>query len=86
MPAGCTEVCTRRGEIAHCTLELNGTPCRCGKRGCLDTIASLNAMEMAREENLGLSSLGAGAGVRRFGGGYPHPAPCRHGWDWLSPS
>ncbi|MCC3704778.1 ROK family transcriptional regulator [Rouxiella badensis] len=46
------------GEIAHCTLELNGTPCRCGKRGCLDTIASLNAiMEMAREENLGLSSL-----------------------------
>ena len=46
------------GEIAHCTLELNGTPCRCGKRGCLDTIASLNAiMEMAREEGLILTSL-----------------------------
>jgi predicted NBD/HSP70 family sugar kinase len=46
------------GEIAHCTLELNGTPCRCGKRGCLDTIASVNAiMEMAREENLMITSL-----------------------------
>lgn len=46
------------GEIAHCTIELNGTPCRCGKRGCLDTIASVNAiMEMAREENLSLTSL-----------------------------
>ncbi|EIC86340.1 ROK family transcriptional regulator [Serratia sp. M24T3] len=46
------------GEIAHCTMELNGTPCRCGKRGCLDTIASVNAiMEMAREENLTIASL-----------------------------
>lgn len=46
------------GEIAHCTMELNGTPCRCGKRGCLDTIASVNAiMEMAREENLVITSL-----------------------------
>lgn len=46
------------GEIAHCTLELNGTPCRCGKRGCLDTLASLNAiMEMARQEGLSVDSL-----------------------------
>ncbi len=32
------------GEIAHCTIEIGGHPCRCGKRGCLDTIASLNAI------------------------------------------
>ncbi|WP_026869769.1 ROK family transcriptional regulator [Inquilinus limosus] len=27
------------GEIAHCTIEPGGLPCRCGKRGCLDTVA-----------------------------------------------
>src|SRR5471032_53055 len=46
------------GEIAHSTIELNGTPCRCGKRGCLDTIASLNAvMRAARAEGLKVSSM-----------------------------
>ncbi|MEG3132616.1 ROK family transcriptional regulator [Rouxiella sp. T17] len=46
------------GEIAHCTMELNGTPCRCGKRGCLDTLASLNAItDMAREEGLEIDNL-----------------------------
>lgn len=32
------------GEIAHATVELNGLPCRCGKRGCLDTLASVQAI------------------------------------------
>ncbi|SNT00034.1 MULTISPECIES: ROK family transcriptional regulator [unclassified Azospirillum] len=32
------------GEIAHCTIEIGGRPCRCGKRGCLDTIASVSAI------------------------------------------
>ena len=46
------------GEIAHCTIELQGRPCRCGKVGCLDTVASLNALaELAREERLQISSL-----------------------------
>lgn len=46
------------GEIAHSTMEVNGTPCRCGKRGCLDTLASVNAiLEMAREEGLPISTL-----------------------------
>src|SRR5476651_2072737 len=48
------------GEIAHCTLELNGSPCRCGKRGCLDTLASLNAIaEMAKAEGLEATTIGA---------------------------
>jgi predicted NBD/HSP70 family sugar kinase len=32
------------GEIAHATIEPGGLPCRCGKRGCLDTISSLVAI------------------------------------------
>jgi predicted NBD/HSP70 family sugar kinase len=32
------------GEIAHTTIEPGGLPCRCGKRGCLDTISSLAAI------------------------------------------
>lgn len=35
------------GELAHCTIELDGIPCRCGKRGCLDTIASRHAVVSA---------------------------------------
>lgn len=46
------------GEIAHCTIEPNGSPCRCGKRGCLDTVASMKAIkEMAKAEGLACQSL-----------------------------
>ncbi|QTF07845.1 ROK family transcriptional regulator [Brenneria izadpanahii] len=46
------------GEIAHCTIELGGTPCRCGKRGCLDTIASLIAIrEMTQAKGLPAGSV-----------------------------
>lgn len=46
------------GEIAHCTIEPGGSPCRCGKRGCLDTIASMKAIkEMSRAEGLKCTSL-----------------------------
>ncbi|AVA25360.1 ROK family transcriptional regulator [Rhizobium sp. NXC24] len=46
------------GEIAHCTIEPNGSPCRCGKRGCLDTVASINAIkEMSKTEGLSCTSL-----------------------------
>ncbi len=39
------------GSIAHMTVDPNGLPCRCGSRGCLDTVASGNAMaRRAREE------------------------------------
>ncbi|GGA86431.1 transcriptional regulator [Brucella endophytica] len=41
------------GEIAHLTIEPGGAPCRCGKRGCLDTVASMKAIrESARAEGL----------------------------------
>jgi predicted NBD/HSP70 family sugar kinase len=41
------------GEIAHATIEPGGLPCRCGKRGCLDTISSLAAIRSsARAQGL----------------------------------
>lgn len=46
------------GEIAHLTIEPGGAPCRCGKRGCLDTVASMKAIsETARGEGLSCESL-----------------------------
>ena len=46
------------GEIAHCTIEPEGRPCRCGKVGCVDAVASLMALtEMAREEGLEATTL-----------------------------
>lgn len=38
------------GEIAHATMDPFGTPCRCGKRGCLTTIASGRAIGIAAIE------------------------------------
>ena len=46
------------GEIAHCTIEPGGRPCRCGKRGCLDTLASLTAIrESVRDKALASDSI-----------------------------
>jgi len=46
------------GEIAHCTIEPGGRPCRCGKRGCLDTLASLTAIrESVRDKALESESI-----------------------------
>ena len=46
------------GELAHCTSEPDGLPCRCGKRGCLTTVASRQAMiAMAREAGLAVDTL-----------------------------
>lgn len=46
------------GELAHCTIEVGGKPCRCGKRGCLDTIASRHAVLVAaQEKGLNAASL-----------------------------
>jgi predicted NBD/HSP70 family sugar kinase len=44
------------GEIAHCTIEPGGLPCRCGKRGCLDTVAPRQAI-LAQARSLGVSTM-----------------------------
>jgi len=47
------------GEIAHVTAELGGLPCLCGKRGCLDTIASKTALlQLAGQAGLEVTSVG----------------------------
>lgn len=47
------------GEVAHTTVDLNGRPCKCGKRGCLDTVASREAMlAAAQDAGLTIASLG----------------------------
>lgn len=41
----------RSGEIGHTIIDSNGKVCRCGKKGCLETLASKNAMiEKVKEE------------------------------------
>lgn len=46
------------GEIAHCTIEPGGLPCRCGKRGCLDTVAPRQAiLAQARSRGLDASTM-----------------------------
>ena len=41
------------GEVGHMVLSLNGPPCRCGKRGCLEAIASGTGIARAARELLG---------------------------------
>jgi glucokinase len=44
---------TSAGEIGHVVLEPCGPPCNCGKRGCLEALASGSALErLAREAGL----------------------------------
>lgn len=52
------------GEIAHATVDPSGLPCQCGKRGCLDTLASARSIAAAaRAAGLdgGLAALDAAA-------------------------
>ena len=46
------------GEIAHATIDPMGMPCRCGKRGCLTTVASVRAiLNAAAEAGIECTSL-----------------------------
>lgn len=51
------------GELGHCTVDPDGDTCRCGKRGCLDTVAAewaiLNAARRAGLETHDLVELEA---------------------------
>jgi predicted NBD/HSP70 family sugar kinase len=40
------------GEIGHCTVDRDGPVCRCGKKGCLEAVASVPAMMAQAQENL----------------------------------
>lgn len=55
------------GELGHVSVRLDGAGCRCGKRGCLETIASVPAiLARCRELGVPVASLGAlGAAARK---------------------
>jgi predicted NBD/HSP70 family sugar kinase len=48
------------GEIGHVTVEPEGAPCRCGARGCLETVAGLEALRRDGPE-AAASALGRAA-------------------------
>jgi len=46
------------GELGHVTVEPNGLECRCGKRGCVETLASVPAiLDSCRAQGLALRDL-----------------------------
>lgn len=51
------------GEIGHTTVDPEGAPCGCGKRGCVETIASGPAIASAYRKRVGLSEAVSAADV-----------------------
>lgn len=46
------------GELGHVSVDRDGRPCRCGKRGCLETVASLpSVLQTCRERGLALHTV-----------------------------
>jgi predicted NBD/HSP70 family sugar kinase len=46
------------GELGHCTVDLDGPACRCGKRGCLEAVAAVPALlQQAQSAGLAAESL-----------------------------
>jgi len=55
------------GELGHVTVDPNGLECRCGKRGCVETLASVPAiLSSCRDQGLAIEDLdGLAAAVAR---------------------
>ncbi|MGD9483886.1 ROK family protein [Streptomyces sp. TRM70308] len=47
------------GELGHLVVDPDGAPCRCGARGCLETVASASAVAAAYTARTGASVTGA---------------------------
>jgi len=43
----------KSGEIGHTVVKLDGPPCSCGKRGCLETVARARALPARRPQASG---------------------------------
>jgi N-acetylglucosamine repressor len=41
------------GELGHITVDIDGKPCGCGNRGCLETVAAATALAAAVSERIG---------------------------------
>ena len=78
------------GEFGHMTMDANGRPCACGSRGCLETVAGLEALlEMAGLDATDVSTTaGSGEPVavlagRARAGDETALAALREGGRWL---
>lgn len=57
------------GELGHTVVDPTGTPCSCGARGCLETVASATAIARRYEQRSGRHVDGAHEVVQRLGTG-----------------
>lgn len=57
------------GELGHVVVDVNGTPCLCGNRGCLETVASAHAIGRRYSEQSGSAVAGAKEVLARAGDG-----------------
>jgi len=48
------------GEIGHTIIDPKGAPCSCGRRGCLETVASLKAIRAGLTPPKGVKQVGVG--------------------------
>jgi len=67
MLTGCSNTA---GELGHMTIDLNGPPCTCGQRGCLEALAGGWAIEKIAQEAVALDPP-AGALLMKLAGGTP---------------
>ena len=79
------------GELGHIVIDVNGPPCTCGNRGCLEALAggwaiARQAREMIGRDPLAGSMLLAAAGGAEEAVGAEAVAQCAHRGDALSVS
>ncbi len=67
MLTGCSNTA---GELGHITIDLNGPPCTCGQRGCLEALAGGWAIEKIAQEAVALEPS-AGALLTELAGDAP---------------
>jgi len=67
MLTGCSNTA---GELGHITIDINGPPCTCGQRGCLEALAGGWAIEKVAQEAVALDPP-AGALLTKLAGGTP---------------
>lgn len=67
MLTGCSNTA---GELGHMTIDINGPPCTCGQRGCLEALAGGWAIEKIAHEAVALDPP-AGALLVKLAGGTP---------------
>ncbi len=65
MITGCSNTA---GELGHITIDLNGPPCTCGQRGCLEALAGGWAIEKIAQEAVALDPPGGTLLINLAGG------------------